>query len=257
VIEDAGSHWKERLMMGKRFLLAVALIALASESARADIILGFTPDGSVTNFNVQVGQTVQVPLYLIERNQAPSSGGILASSGLVGAGVRVDYSNTLPAGAAGPSAGIAPPGWFSPSGYPIVTNNAGGLTGHLDIYGSTFGAPAPAVGTPPAVRYGTLTFTGNTIGNVMTLSTSNTQPSNVAHFTAGDVASTVLEHQPYGNIFWAGGNPNNAALHYTSTITVTPVPEPATILGVCAAVGGLYAWRQKRKKKAETDEPRV
>jgi hypothetical protein len=236
-------------MIWKRLLLTVALIALVSETARGDIILGFTPDGSVTNFNVPVGQTVQVPLYLIERNQAPLSGNILANFGLVGAGVRVDYGNTLPGGASGTSAGIDPPGWFSPGGYPIVNNNPNGLMGNLDVYGTTFGAAAPAVGSPPAVRFGTLTFTGNTIGNVTTLMTTNTQPSTVAHFTAGDLAGTILEHQSYGNIFWAGGNPANAPLHYSSTITVTPVPEPTTILGVCAAAGGLYAWRRKRSKK--------
>jgi len=238
--------------MWKRFLVIVALAALSAATAKADIILGFTPDGTPTNFNVQVGQTIQVPLYLIERNQAPLSVNILSNNGLVGAGVRVDYLNSIAGGGSGTAAQIDPAGWFSPGGYPIVNNNAGGLTGNLDVYGTTFGAAAPAVGSPPAVRFGTLTFTGNTIGNVMTLSTTNTQPSTVAHFTAGDLAGTILEHQPYGNIFWAGGNPANAPLHYTSTITTTPVPEPATILGVCAAAGGLYAWRRKRRaKKAE------
>src|SRR6476659_9440438 len=103
-------NWKERPKMWKRFLVIVALAALSAATAKADIILGFTPDGTPTNFNVQVGQTIQVPLYLIERNQAPLSGNILANNGLVGAGVRVDYLNSIAGGGSGTAAQIDPAG---------------------------------------------------------------------------------------------------------------------------------------------------
>src|SRR5262249_11835799 len=151
---------KERPMR-MRFLLAFALAAVFTAAAQADIILGFDPSGLSTNFNVPVGQTVQVPLYLIERpGTLPDSGNILQNFGITGCGVRVDYTNSISGGATGNNATLFQPGWFSPVGYPILnTGNPAG--GNMDIYGGTVGAAAFPSGNPPAVRYGTLTFTGN------------------------------------------------------------------------------------------------
>ena len=228
----------------RRIVLVFALAGLLLPlPARADLILSFSADGTNNpTFFVNVGQQIQIPIYIVERNQAPFTTD-LSTFGLVNAGVRVDYTNLIAGGGQAVTGTMTPPGWFQVGTYPIVVN--GPTTGHLDISGGTVGGAAMTTGTPPAIQFGTLTFQGNTVGDIMSLSTTNTHPSSYAEFVSGGASAINFEHQPYGNIFWPSGDPANGNLHYMATITVTP--EPTLILCVGIPAVGYVAWRRRKK----------
>jgi hypothetical protein len=223
-------------------LIATAIL-FAPSGARADLILSFAPDGLPTQFFVPVGQSVVVPVYLVQTNNAPLTNA-LVTEGLISAGVRVDFTNTLPGGATATAATSTLPSFFNNFGFPAVDN-----TNNFAAFSAgTLNATFPS-GAPPAIQVGRFTFTGNTVGNVTTLMTTNPHTPNFAEFTSAAATPTIFERQPYGNIFWAAGNPpppvgTGVPVHYTTTITVTP--EPVAIMSVCAMVGGVVAWRRRK-----------
>jgi hypothetical protein len=215
---------------------------------QADIRLAFTPDGSPTNFQVNVGQTIPVPVYVVQTNMAPMTT-VMSDFGLGSGGVRLDFTNSISGGAELLTA-VANPGWESnASGFPSISQTPAGGFGATSAGTTTtnllFPPPMPA---PQSILVGTFTFRGDLLDNVVTLSTTNPHPPTFSEFVAGLTPPNifVLEQQPYGNIFWAGGipPPNGTNIHYTSTITV--VPEPALILGVCTPVVAVLAWRRRR-----------
>lgn len=225
--------------------LVAAAAMICPQFARGDIILSFSPDGSNTSFNVVVGQDITIPIYIVERAQAPFTN-ILSTDGLVNAGVRVDYANSSPFAGSAVAGTLTQPAWFSVGApYPIVVNNGDGLGGRIEISGGTVGAAAMTTGSPPAILFGGLTFHGSTVGQIISLSTSNTHPASYAEFVTGGLNPVNLEHEPYGNIFWFGGNPMNGAISYTTTITV--VPEPIFGLGLALPAAVLACWRKYRR----------
>lgn len=238
----------------KRFFALVSLAFLITTTpARADVRLSFSPDGTPTNFTVLVGNSISVPVYVLQ------DGGtnILTTDGLASGGVRLNFTNSISGGATLNSS-IANPGFtVNASGFPQVSSGpAGG-----------FGAVSSNVGlnprlTPPggtnSILVGNFNFTGNITDTVVSLATSNPHSSSFAEFTTGAIPGppplTVLEQASFGQIFWPNGTvpggfqpANSATVIYNSTITV--VPEPTTILGLCAAVGGVMAWQKKRKAR--------
>src|SRR5438094_8730210 len=80
-------------MLRKALALAVLAAAALVSQARADIVLSFSNTGSTAPaaFQVVVGQTINVPVFLVETTNPPSSGGILAREGLLSGGVRLNY----------------------------------------------------------------------------------------------------------------------------------------------------------------------
>lgn len=191
--------------------------------ASADLILSFTPDGTPITFSVTVGNTVNVPVYIIQRNQAPLTT-ILSSEGLLSAGVRLNYNTVAGSATVITNGAVLNPAFNTPtSGYPIVNNAAGfsavsGATSNIAGVGTS--------GSPPAILVGTFTFQGNQIGNVTTISTAKPQALAFPEFVSNS-SFTVLETQLYGNLFFSGGNTNNL-IAYSTTITTVAVPEPTT-----------------------------
>lgn len=76
----------------------------------------------------------------------------------------------------------------------------------------------------------------------------NSHVPQYAEFVTGGDPPVILEREPFGNIFWLGGNPANGVGTYATTITVTP--EPTTVLGICGVVGGFVAaYRRKANSR--------
>src|SRR5262245_26472611 len=101
-----------RLSTMRRSVIVLVTLLCIIAPARADIILSFAPDGNPTVFTVGVGQDITIPIYLVERNQAPFTN-VLSTGGLVNGGVRIDFANTLPFGGSAVSGLLTPAGWFS------------------------------------------------------------------------------------------------------------------------------------------------
>ena len=189
------------------------VVILAGGPVRADLVLAFTPDATPITFSVVAGH-VSVPVYLVERNQAPLTS-ILSEEGLFSAGVRLNYGNAAGNATVSANGAVLNPG-FNPntSGFPVI-NNANGFAA---ISGATTSpAGVPASGDPSFVLVGTFTFQGNQVGNVTTVTTAKPQAAAFPEFLS-NTTGTVLELEPYGNIFFAAGNPN-APVSYATTIT--------------------------------------
>src|SRR5204862_217609 len=136
-----------------------------------------------------LGQTVQVPVYLLQSTHAgqPDTT-VLSQFGLGSGGVLVDFTHSIPSGAFALSAALNPGFETNASGFPFVSNTAGG--GQAAFSGGTtstnllFPPPTPA---PQSVLVGTYTFRGDIVGNVTTLMTTGPHISNLAYteFQAG------------------------------------------------------------------------
>jgi hypothetical protein len=238
----------------RRFLLCIAVLAgICPAAARADLTLSFTPDGSAFNGTVGVGQTINVPIYLLQMSHVgqPDTT-ILTDQGLLSGGTQVDFTHSISGGASLQSFNLNSSFILPYNGWANLSQTAsGGTAGNA---GAAFPSPIfPAAGGPQSVLIATMSFQGLIANSTTTLSTNLppnvlTQPQTSVFGSPMGLNTTRLETQPYGNIYWAGGIQfGGAVLHYTGTFTVTP--EPTTILGACAVAGGLFAWRQKRKRK--------
>src|SRR5437868_888260 len=154
-------------MLRKALALAALVAAVSAPPARADIVISFSNTGAQsTPFTVIQGQTLTLPVFIVERANAPSSGGILAAQGLVGAGARVNYS-TVP-GSSTVTAATVNPGFQIPvSGFPVVNNAAG-----TAAFSAGALTPVTTTGTPPAIQIGTYTIQAGTLGNITTFTTA-------------------------------------------------------------------------------------
>jgi hypothetical protein len=199
----------------------LGLLALVGP-ARADYSYEFASNtsGNFTNtFNVGVGQTVNVYVYIQETTTSN-----LATYGLSAAGVQL---NTTSPGVATVT-GVTPNAAF----------NAGSSTGTgANAYVSEFstsGVTAPSTGpTANAVLLGSFTFTGVTAGQTATVTAlPGLNPDNVLNDGNNTVIDSYLA--------------NNAT---SAVITVTAVPEPGTMalsaFGM-AAMGAAVWYRRRR-----------
>jgi hypothetical protein len=234
---------REVSMLRKALALAVLSAATLVPQARADIVLSFSPTGLPTNFTVLQGQTVDVPVYLVDRPTPPSSGGIMTNPGLISAGVRLNWT-PIAGQTATVTAATVNPGFQIPqnSTFPQIDNT----NGFTAVSAGTVGAVVTASGTPPALLIGTFTIRGTLVGNVTTYTTArtNTNPT-FAEISSADFIR--VETQPYANIFFTGGN-QAIPITYTTTVT-TVVPEPFGMLLVVAPFAVVLARRTLAKRK--------
>lgn len=226
----------------------IALLCLSGtvSPAHADLILSFSPTGTPITFSVVAGQTIAIPVYLVERNQAPLTN-ILSSEGLFSAGVRLNYDTIAGSATVIANGAVLNPAFnTNTSGFPTI-NNASGFAA---VSGATTNfSGVPASGTPAAVLVGTFTFLGNQVGNVTTISTAKPQSLAFPEFLS-NTTGTVLETESYANIFFTAGNTSNPLAYSTTITTISAVPEPATwgLLG-CVGIGSIVAYRNWRKKQ--------
>ena len=214
--------------------LSLAWLSLFA-SAKANVIISFTPDGSLATFQVTVGDMIGVPIYL-------SGDSRLSTQGLFSAGATVVYSYESGAGdsttgnASIAGAELAP--HWSGSNYVEISNAP------LDQYAFIEGVLNVPVTSPviPAVDtsfvlLGTVLFQSGVEGNVTQLSLSNDLNSAFVNL----LYNTELGDPLDGQISFIGGK----------VLTITATPEPTSLIaGVVVCGFGLRAFKRRKKKAA-------
>lgn len=209
-------------------LAVLAVLALASP-ASAQLQYQFA-DGTGTassTFSVPVGGTVSIRVYL--RDTTGGAPTLNANGGLGSAAVRVSYTNSGVASVANLATDVvaAVPPWEFGTTAGSVANTSAVLNDTLDT------SPTGVLPTGDRIFIGTFTFTANAEG------TSN--------LTAADPNPGIgFDTTHFSN----GANLDGMISNATATITVTPVPEPGTILGVAAVV--LWTGRAARRRRTPT-----
>jgi hypothetical protein len=222
--------------------LAVLIAVPFAQEARADLVLSFKPTASdlpataiaaggtiatTSVFTVDPGQTITVPVYLVERSSPPfppDTGGILSTQGVTSGGVRLNYPGS-PNGTehAAVTAVMNGPGFDSILTLQVDNPNGFAALSEFTLSGAVKGL---------SVRVGTFVFRGNTPGDVITIATAPPQPGTNQFVTP---TSTPLDTQPYANIFYFNGN-TSAPISYTARIITTPEPKGMLALLAAAAV---------------------
>ncbi|MCG8652559.1 MAG: hypothetical protein MI861_22150 [Pirellulales bacterium] len=197
--------------------LMMLLIAFGMQRASfAALILDFSADGSVTEFTVNPGETVEIPIFLRQVGPGPFMPD-LTSDGLIGFGIEVDLTDT--------------PGSSTSTGFSIsspfidLTNNSMAGPSNLKLFGdSLFGV------TGSSFELARITVLGNTAGNV-------------TNITLGDPNPGIM--QDFGTLAFGGIDSQVFATSATTSVTV--VPEPASWLILTAFSAVLLVRRKGRK----------
>ncbi len=194
-------------MIGSIGCLAV-LLAWVGE-VRGDLILAFSPDGLTQQFNVKVGDSFNVDLYLIETTTND-----LATYGLLGFGTRGEFS----------SAFIQATGGTVDSSFPFVgggSNPDFSNEGQVDVFGGALQPPKS-----PAVHLATLGFTA--VGSGTTVIRFGDLDSTFDDFSLNDPSVTSLDRSVFGSTLLQT---------HDVTINISAVPEPTSFfLTIFAAV---------------------
>jgi hypothetical protein len=222
---------------GTAFGLALAGLLLGGMT-RADPIYSFAFDQA--NYSVAPGGTVDVQVFLQEVLM-PRDTSLLATAGLIGAGVLVDFSDPTPTQPAQVLSladvfpnDLANGGPFDGPSAVLFTPGVGaGFTESVDLATP----PVTATGGGPvfAIFLGTLRFTaGAAPGEVTQVQATRTAPASSDN-VGGDLPPTVLDDD---------------ILPGTATITVrgaAVVPEPAGLALAAVGLLGLLGARRRTK----------
>jgi hypothetical protein len=212
--------------------LAVAAIALTTQSARAGYEFTFDQSAYVVN----VGQTVNVNVYL---TQTGSTTG-LSAIGLNSGGVQLNYNTTFVsiAGVGSLTPNNTTYNTSTPTGFDPVNNSTVVGNGNATIaVGQVSGESAVKAGsgspnTSNSILLGTFQFTGVSAGTSLVVST--------AAFPGSDV-----------NVLYNGTVIDSMITNSSAAITVVAVPEPGTLIltGLLATgIAGGYARKRRRPK---------
>jgi hypothetical protein len=211
-----------------RLLAVLAIAALLSLGAavRADYTFQFADSsGAAQNsFSVNVGQTVDIRVYILETG----GGTTLQSSGLSAAGVKLNTNQPSIANVTAVTANSAFTGGSSTSVANASINEASGSLNP--------GVTAPSSGAfANRILVGTFTFTGVSSGQTLTVTAL---PGSGADNVLGD-GTTIID--------------SNLANNPVTAVITVAVPEPGTlVLTSLLAVGGAAgaAWRRYRRRTA-------
>ncbi len=201
-----------------QLLVAIALVVGLGmdRAAHADLILDFSPDGSVTSFAVNPGGTVEVPIFLRQVGAGPFAPDI-TSDGLLGFGFQVDLTST-PGSATATGFSISSP-FIDLAG--ISTLGASSL----QLFGDNFAGV-----TGSAVELARITILGNVAGNTTNITLSDPNPAPLVQ-DFGTLGSSDLDSQIFST---------------PATISVTTVPEPGSTLLLVAFSIASFARRRTR-----------
>lgn len=223
-----------RLVGSVACLIAATLLA-PSREARADLLYNYVFDTAV--YEVDPGATVDVRVSLLETVNGGSTS-LLATEGLIGAGVRVAFDNVpMPSDAAMVKslADIFPNivQFDDPAGVDtdLVAGSSAGLVESVQIVSpAVFGTPVGA--NQFIIELGVFRFTaGNVAGETTFITAFDRSP---ADETVTGTTFTVLD----GLI-----NTGSAQIHVRS------VPEPSSILLMAIATPGAAWWIVARKRR--------
>ena len=80
------------VVLSRLLLSLVLLLVVLKESSYGDLTLAFDQSGAVVEFSVDVGATVEVPVYLIQTGE-PIANGDLLTDGIVSMGIQLNYDS--------------------------------------------------------------------------------------------------------------------------------------------------------------------
>lgn len=193
-------------------------------AAYGGIVVAFNPLGVNQDFQIQVGDTIDIPVYLVQ--SAPTT--TLTDVGMVSSGITVSYSTATTGPSIPQSASLA--AHWDDSG-PLGLNRV-----EVDVISQTIVLEGAVVDlfSPVkslAIQLGTLTFQSGDEGNVTNLSLSLTNANTPLINLLGDIPS-LSELVP--DEFRSG------------TITTVPIPEPSSMALV--ALGAFLAVRSRSRQ---------
>lgn len=216
-------------------LVFAASLAMV-QNCQANVIISFSNTGSFETFNVQVGGSVDIPIYL-------SGDSRLATQGLFSAGSTVNYAYDSGAGDvnlgnATIASVLLDPQWNSSVNFTDVNNSAGNQYAILE--GLVDGPPVipvtPAPGTD-YIRLGSVTFQSGVTGNVTALSLSTNLNLQFINLLYNNTGGDPLD----GQITFVGAK--------LSTITAVPEPSSMLMVAISAALIPLCRRRLNRHQR--------
>lgn len=222
--------------------LALGALLLASSPAPAQIVYEFAnaTTGLAQNaFSVPVGGTLQIRVYLHELT--PGAPMFHSAGGLGSGAVGLSFAN--PPGVGGPQslADITPATTTSGGPWDFGTPILSPLQSNASLADGQFAAGV-APDASGRVLLGTFALHGQAPG-ILTLSATDPNPLlafDTSSFAAGLNFVPLINYDP---LITAG----------SATLTVTPVPEPATPVLIClAATLGWAAYRRRRVARASS-----
>ena len=240
------------------FLIALALAVSAPATARASITYQYVSDQ--TSYNVNVGSTITVNLYIQETLTGGSTSLIVQDGGMFAAAIGVNRSTgTAAANITAIKENTGAP-WTSGS-FAFGADNFTAGTAQLGVQSPGFLGTASNINPDSTgkILIGTLTITGAAAGtNTFNLTQYNTGGGNTV--TAGalnptsgsafDLDFTNNQSPATGGVpagTYSGANDNP----FSFTVVVAAVPEPSSMM-LCglAVVGGAYSVYRRRKAQA-------
>ncbi len=214
-------------MKCRKAIFYFILLAMMRNSSDAGIIASFTSDGSAFMPSaINVGQFVDVPLYLVQTNPNTE-----LTTGLLTAGIGVNFAPTGVVNASFLSYG---PGWDIGLSASSI-DNPGGFASLQTSVG--FFDPGVTDGGTNSILLGTFRFTGVSAGSSM-FTLTDADPG-LDDTVLDDGMGTVLD----STILFGG----------TSSITVNgaaAVPEPSA--GLALMIGtGIMVWRTRKRRQRD------
>jgi hypothetical protein len=209
--------------------------------------LNTVPGGAFTNNGTLVVGTAQGDAATFTGNVNVGPSGIVKGTGTIAGGISLVGGSTLAPGTS--------PGILTVSGAVAMST---GTNFSVQLNGPTAGA-----------GYSQLNLNGGgsvNLNNATLVTSIGYAPPVTDVFTiiSGGPVTGIFNGLPNDSLVILGnfnGNQYKATIVYTanSVMLVSPVPEPATVLSACAAVGcGVGIWRRRRvtsRRAAPTDTP--
>jgi hypothetical protein len=217
-----------RLLL-KSFIAVVGLL-LVNGSARADYQFTFANSSGVaeTNFNVAVGQTVSIQVYL---TQTGSTTTLSNGPGLTAGGVQLTGFNTAFTNVTGITANDS----TTSSSTAFDADNTYTNIPNAKLVVAKDNSSVGLTNSAGSILLGTFTFTGISAGTTSTV-TANPFPGENINLLAGSPPTSI----------------DSLISNSSAVITVTAVPEPGTlVLTGLMAVGIAGGFVRRSRSKVE------
>jgi len=221
----------------KRFTIAVALLlGLTAPTAQADLIYDLVAGQS--SYSVEVGQTVDVEIFLRETSTGGDSSQLLGpDGGLLTAGVRLVFGDTAAAQVLSTSDIFENPGFTSAlTLLKEVASGSAGLAEDVDF----FDPAVTGIQADPGIvllSLGVFRFTALSAG-LTTVTVEDFDPDQGNFLTAG---FAILDEPP------SEVSSSQFTINATSTGVV---PEPSSLALAVSGLAGVFALRRARRRSA-------
>ena len=211
---------KHKTPLGRLLPMVTTMLVCTLSSARAGAVLSFTPDGSPANFQLQLGETLEIPIYLIQTLTPPTNPPDITTDPLISFGVRIDLSTAVG------SATITGISISNP--YIDLTNSSRFGASFAEILGEDLSSSS----TGTAIELGSITVAGNSVGSVTEVSLSD----------------PALGLEDFATLSFGGFDSQvfgSASPITTISVSAVPEPSPGLYLGCVATLCMGAVWLRR------------